>query len=337
MELIDLYRRMALARAFELALADLWRRGLISGEMHLGTGDEAVAAGLTAHLKPGDAVALDHRSTPFLVLLGIDLRALIAEVLGRESGLCRGRGGHMHLFSKEHLVATSGIVGAAGPTATGFGLAARLLRPGSVAVATFGDGAANQGMLMESLNLAVVWRLPLLFVCKDNGWAIATREGAMTAGSLEERARAFGLATRAVDGLDAQAVWSAAGELLSAARRGKGPGFLLARTARLDGHMLGDPLVRAAAAPTTDGRELFSKVVSATFKRGGGLRARAKSLGMMTNTIRHARRGHRGGSADPLIRARKKLRKLAAEVEQADVDSRATVEAAVAAALEEAA
>ncbi|TNF24173.1 MAG: thiamine pyrophosphate-dependent dehydrogenase E1 component subunit alpha [Deltaproteobacteria bacterium] len=336
MELIDLYRRMALARAFELALADLWRRGLISGELHLGTGDEAVAAGVTAHLKAGDAAALDHRATPFLALMEIDLRAIVAEVLGREGGLCRGRGGHMHLFSKDHLVATSGIVGAAGPAAVGFGLAARRLRPGSVAVATFGDGAANQGMLMESLNLAVVWRVPVLFVCKDNGWAITTREGAMTGGGLEERARAFGLETRAVDGLDAEAVWGAAGELVSRARRGKGPGFLLARTARLDGHMLGDPLVRAAAAPTTDGREIFSKVVSATFKRGGGLRARVKSLGTMTNTMRHARKGHQGGGSDPLVRARKALKKRAAEVEQADVESRERVAAAVAAALEEA-
>ena len=169
MDLLDLYRAMARARAFELLQAELWEQGLISGEMHLGTGEEAIAAGITAHLEPGDAVALDHRPTPVLTLLGVDPVRMLKEELGREDGLCRGNGGHMHLFSKEHLAASSGIVGSSGPLAAGFALAAKHLRPRSLAVAFFGDGAANQGVLMESLNIAALWKLPLILVCENNG------------------------------------------------------------------------------------------------------------------------------------------------------------------------
>ena len=180
MELIRLYELMYKARAFELALAELWSQGLISGEMHLGTGEEAIAAGVAAHLEQGDAVALDHRGTPILTLLGVDLTSMLKEMLGREDGLCRGRGGHMHLFAPERLAASSGIVGSSAPIAAGFALAAKRLRPGRVGVAFFGDGALNQGMLLEALNLAVAWSLPAIFVCKDNGWAITTRSSSVT-------------------------------------------------------------------------------------------------------------------------------------------------------------
>jgi len=328
MTLEELYRNMALSRAFELAIAELWRQGKISGEMHLGTGEEAVMAGVAAHLVEGDAVALDHRSTPMLAMLGVDPGAILLELLGQETGLCKGRGGHMHLFSKAHLAASSGIVGAAGPAAAGFGLAAKRLRKGKVAVAFFGEGAANQGMLLESLNLAVAWSLPVVFVCKDNQWAIMTRSAKVTGGKLVERARGFGLRAEDVDGLDAMAVWKEVGRFIERARAGKGPSFLLARCSRLDGHYLGDALVRSASASMAENKETLGPILSSAVSRGGGgIGARLKSLGTMTDLIRRAGKEQRDGKHDPIFRARKKLGETAQQIE-AEVATR--VEAAVA-------
>lgn len=318
MELLDFYRMMARARAFELGLADLWQEGLVSGEMHLGTGEEAIAAGVVPHLEEGDAVALDHRPTPVLLMRGVDPVAMLREALGREDGLCHGRGGHMHLFSPEFLAATSGIVGAAGPAAAGFALAARHLRPGTVAVGFFGDGAANQGMLLESLNLAVVLNLPVLFVCKQNGWAITTRTEATTGGDLLRRASGFGLRAMGVDGADASAVHDVTGTLLGYAREGRGPGFVLADCPRLDGHFLGDPLVRVARHPVGEGREVFGEALrGATSARGGRVGARVGSLTRMLSLLRVAREERREVRDDPIVRARRGLgRRVAAEVEE---------------------
>ena len=155
-DLWKLYRMMLKLRRVEERVKSLWEAGLISGEMHLGTGEEAVIVGIVDHLLEGDALALDHRSTPALIARGVDPVLIFKELLGKSDGLCGGRGGHMHLFSPKHLAASSGIVGSAGPLAVGFALAEQLLRPKSITVAFFGEGALNQGMLLESLNLAVV-------------------------------------------------------------------------------------------------------------------------------------------------------------------------------------
>lgn len=335
MDPVDLYRRMVRARAFELGLADLWRRGLVSGELHLGTGEEALAAGVTAHLGEGDAVAVDHRSTPVLAMVGVDLRAMAAEALGSEEGLCRGRGGHMHLLCKDRLAVSSGIVGSSGPLAAGFALAARQLRPGRIAVAFFGEGAANQGMLLESWNLAAAWRLPLLFVCKDNGWAVTTRSAAVTGGDLLERARGFGLAAAAVDGSDPAAVFEAAAEPIARARRGKGASLLLARCPRLDGHMLGDPMVKTAASPMAEGSELFSKVLSAALSReGGSLGRRASSLAKMMTSLVRVRGSTREGSKDPVVKARAALLEAGVRVERVEAEVLPEVEEALRRALE---
>ena len=305
MDSIGLFRQMARARAFEDATAALWSEGRISGEMHLGTGEEAVAAGVVAALRPGDAVALDHRPTPVLTALGADLAAMLAEMLGLERGLARGHAGHMHLMSKALRAASSGIVGSSAPLGAGFALAGRVLRPGAVAVAFFGDGAMNQGMLLETLNLAAAWRLPLLLVCKDNGWAITTRSDAVTGGDLLGRAGAFGLRTRDVDGVDVDAVAAVAAEEIARARRGDGPSFVRARVPRLDGHFLGDALVRAARSPAGDGRQLLGDVTSAAFSlSGGGLAGRARSVVRLLDLMRRARREDRDTRRDPLERAR---------------------------------
>ena len=305
---VGLFRQMARARAFEEAIAALWQAGRISGEMHLGTGEEAVAAGVVACLRSGDAVALDHRPTPVLTALGVDLASMVREMLGREDGLQRGRAGHMHLMSRSHLAVSSGIVGSSAPLGAGFALAGRALRPGSVAVAFFGDGAMNQGMLLETLNLAATWGLPLVLVCKDNGWAITTRSETLTGGGIAARASAFGLPAADVDGVDPVAVARAAGSAIERARRGKGPSFLLARVARVDGPVLGDPLVRAARSPAGAGRDLFREVAAAAVApTGGSLGARAGGLLRLMDLMRRARRQERDTRRDPLERARRSV------------------------------
>ncbi|MDH4198075.1 MAG: thiamine pyrophosphate-dependent dehydrogenase E1 component subunit alpha, partial [Candidatus Aminicenantes bacterium] len=190
---VRLYKQMLRIRLFEASVGKLWRDGLISGEMHSSLGEEAIAVGVVDQLGDGDAMALDHRGTAPLLARGVDPVALLREFLGRKDGLCGGWGGHMHLFSRPLLAASSGIVGASGPAGVGFALAAEHLRPGRVAVSFFGEGATNQGMLLESLNLAAAWKLPLIFVCKNNQWSITTSSPSVTAGSLADRAKGFGL------------------------------------------------------------------------------------------------------------------------------------------------
>ena len=335
MDLPELYRQMMRARTYELAVEDLWNTGLISGEMHLGTGEEAVAAGVVTHLKDGDGLALTHRCSPALVVRGVPLAAMLSEMLGSENGLCRGRGGHMHLFSKEHLAATSGIVGASLPTAAGFALANRRLRPGTVAVAFTGAGAMNQGMALETLNLAVAWKLPLVIVCIDNGWAITTISTAVTGGDLVERATGFGMRAESVNGRDVRAVHKIAGKLIERARRGKGPSFLLASCPRLDGHILGDKLIRMAKKPIGEGKDTFSKVITAAMSRGGGgLKDRAGSMTQIMSVMARARRGTaRERRGDPIIAARKAMKKLEAERERIDAEVAAEIDKAVSDAL----
>lgn len=273
-------------------------------------GEEAIAAAMTAQLRPGDGVALDHRCTPVLVLLGVDMVAMLRETMGKPDGLCGGNGGHMHLMSPEHLAATSGIVGTAGPTAAGFGLAAKQLHRGAVALAFFGDGAANQGMLLESFNLAAAWSLPVVFLCKDNGWAITTNTASVTGGDLTERARGCGLWAHDVDGLDVKALDAVAAKTVTRARRGQGPSFIRARCSRLDGHFLSDPMVKTAKQPMREGAEVLRKVMAAAIKSGGGsLTERAGSLISMTRLLVKVRDNRRGGRNDPLVRARRALQR----------------------------
>jgi len=335
MDLPHLYRQMQRARAYELAVEEMWNHGLISGEMHLGTGEEAVAAGVVTQLEDGDGLALTHRCSPALVVRGVPLVPMLRELLGAEDGLCGGRGGHMHLFSKEHLAATSGIVGASLPTAAGFALANRRLRPGAIAVAFTGAGAMNQGMALETLNLAVAWRLPLLIVCIDNGWAITTTSDSVTGGSLVERARGFGMRAEEVNGRDVRAVHKAAAKSIERARRGKGPSFLLATCPRLDGHFLGDPLIRMAKRPIAEGKAVLGSVLSSVTSRGGGgLSDRAGGMTQMMSVMAKARRGAtRDGRGDPITAVHKAMKKHEAERDRIDAEVTAEIEAAVAEAL----
>lgn len=302
----SLYALMLKCRLFEEAIAHLWHEGLISGEMHLGTGEEAIVTGIVAHVREGDALALDHRASAALLLRGVDPVLLLREMLGFPDGLCGGMGGHMHLFSKDHLAASSGIVGAAGPAATGFALAGQYLRPRSVAIAFFGDGAMNQGMLLESMNLAAVWSLPVLFVCKDDGWAITTPSRHVTAGHLGERVRGFGLPYAEVDGRDVAAVWEAAAGAIESARSGRGPTFLHARCVHLEGHFLGFQLTRAVRAPLREMPGIALPLTRSLLQPGGGdVRERLAGLRIvLTAILATLRDPRRDATHDPVRRTR---------------------------------
>jgi TPP-dependent pyruvate/acetoin dehydrogenase alpha subunit len=326
----SLYRQMLRIRRFEESVMDLWEKGKISGEMHLGIGEEAVVAGVVGHLRDGDAMALDHRSTPPLVALGVDLVLLLRELLGRTDGLCSGMGGHMHLFSPEHFAASSGIVGATGPLASGFALAAQYLRPENLAVAFFGEGAMNQGMLMESLNLAVIWKLPVLFACKDNEWAITTRSRSVTGKDLIERAKSFGMPALEVDGTDVEAVWHAAGQGVEKARSGEGPFFLLAHCSRLEGHFLGDPLLRILRRPIDQMRELAGSLLhSFSTTEGAPLNERIASFSTIASLIGRITTEQHLNRRDPVDRLRRRIKKEKSRLDQIENEVNQEIQQAV--------
>jgi pyruvate dehydrogenase E1 component alpha subunit len=240
---------------------------------------------------------------------GVDPAAILREMLGRPNGLGRGMGGHMHLFARDHLAASSGIVGAAGPAAAGFALAARYLRPGSVAVAFFGEGAMNQGMMMESLNLASAWKLPVVFVCKDDGWSITSRSESLTGGRLDARARGLGVPAADADGLDPAAVFEAAGVAIGRARAGEGPTFLHCRCVHLEGHFLGYQLLRVIRSPLREAPAVAAPLTRSFLAAGGAsLGARLDGVRAIAATVLATLRDPgRDPGQDPLARARRAL------------------------------
>jgi TPP-dependent pyruvate/acetoin dehydrogenase alpha subunit len=316
-DLLRLYEQMLRSRLFEEAVRTLWEGGLISGEMHPSLGEEGIAAGVVCQLEDGDAMALDHRGTAPLVMRGVSLASLLDEFLGKPEGLCGGKGGHMHLFSAPHLAASSGIVGASGPAAAGFALAAQYLRPGKVALAFFGEGAMNQGMLLESFNLSAAWKLPVIFICKDNQWAITTLSPTVTGGILTERARGFGIPAAAVDGSNVEKVWGAAQEALLRAREGDGPTFLHASCMHLEGHFLGYQLFRLARAPLREMAPMAGLMTRALLSRNGApLSERLRSVRTLRRRIQGASKEAHAGVCDPLLNAREKLAFETARLEQ---------------------
>jgi TPP-dependent pyruvate/acetoin dehydrogenase alpha subunit len=327
---IELYRKMLTCRRVEEAIAVLWHEGRISGEMHLGIGEEGINAGVLSHLEEGDAVALDHRGTAGMLLRGVDMGEIIKECMGLTGGLCGGMGGHMHLYAKDRLAASSGIVGAAGPTACGFALAAQHLRPGRVAVAFFGEAAMNQGMLMESMNLAAVWELPVLFVCRDNGMAITTPSSSVTGGDLKERARSLGLSAMEIDGVDVEIVGRTAGNLIDRTRGGRGPAFLKATCVRPEGHFLGDPLVRIARNPISEMKPKIGPLVSATtHAEGAAMAQRMNSLGKIVSLMGRTACTQMMPARDPVKRLRRRLTISPDELKSLELEVERTVRAAI--------
>jgi pyruvate dehydrogenase E1 component alpha subunit len=238
------YRLMRTIRSFEEKLVQLSLAGKLPGFLHLYAGEEAVAVGVCMHLRLDDALASTHRGHGHSIAKGVDLRSMMAELYGRRSGICKGKGGSMHIADLERgMLGANGIVGAGIPLATGAALSARLSGTDRVAVAFFGDGAANQGSFHESLNLASIWDLPALFVAENNGYGEATPvEYHMRLRDIGARAAAYGIPGVIADGMDFFDVYAKAGEAIARARRGKGPTLLECKTYRYYGHYVGDPL-----------------------------------------------------------------------------------------------
>ena len=233
---------MVRIRAFEDRVQREFARGEMPGFVHTYHGAEAIAAGVCAHLTDDDLITSTHRGHGHCIAKGCDLGGMVAELYGRETGLCAGRGGSMHIadFGRGMLGANA-IVGGGISLATGAALAADVLGDGRLAVAFFGDGAANQGIFHESLNLAAIWRLPVLFVCENNGWAESTPVTYSTSvADISARAAAYGIAGVTVAGEDYEAVHAAAGEAVRRARAGEGPTLLEVKVARIRGHYIGD-------------------------------------------------------------------------------------------------
>lgn len=241
--LLALYRTMLTIRLFEQRVAREFRTGEIPGFVHMYVGEEAVAAGVCANLHDDDYVTSTHRGHGHCIAKGCDLDRMMAEIYGREGGLCKGRGGSMHIadFSRGMLGANA-IVGGGIALATGAGLASSVRGSGQVAVAFFGDGAANQGVLHESLNLAAIWKLPVIYVCENNGFAESTPSSyATSVPDVASRASGYGIPGVVVDGADVLCVYAAAREAVARARRGEGPTLLEVKTYRFMGHFEGDP------------------------------------------------------------------------------------------------
>lgn len=218
--------------------------GPVPGEMHLAAGQEPVAAGLCVHLRQDDTVVGTHRPHHFAIAKGVPMDRMTAEIFGKVTGLGRGKGGHMHLFDPERRFSCSGIVGASLPPACGAALAAKKQGSDAVALAFFGEGAANQGAFHESLNLAALWKLPVVFVCEDNHWAISVPKARATSiPSVADRAVAYGMPGAHVPHNDALAVFDAAAPAIARARRGEGPTLIEVKTDRYMGHFEGDAQV----------------------------------------------------------------------------------------------
>ncbi len=241
-ELAQAYRTMRTIREFEERLHVEFARGDIPGFVHLYAGEEACATGIMMHLNDVDRIASTHRGHGHCIAKGVDVHEMMAEIYGKSNGSCRGKGGSMHIADlSKGMMGANGILGAGAPLICGAGLAAKFRGDGGVGITFFGDGAANQGTVLESMNLAAIWNLPVIFVVENNGYAESTSvEYATAVDSYVDRATGFGLPGVTVDGTDFFAVHEAAGEMIRRAREGGGPALLECKTVRFFGHFEGD-------------------------------------------------------------------------------------------------
>ncbi len=242
--LLDAYRTMRRIRSFEEKLQELVLAGKMAGFLHLYVGEEAVATGVCMHLDARDWVASTHRGHGHCIAKGVGVAGMMAELFGRATGLCKGKGGSMHIADMDRgMLGANGIVGAGIPLATGAALSAKIKRTGGVGVAFFGDGASNQGQFHESLNMAQNWKLPALYVVENNGWGEFTpTEFVVPVADIAERARSYAMHAVIADGMDFFDVFEKAGEAIARARRGEGPTLLECKTYRFSGHYVGDTL-----------------------------------------------------------------------------------------------
>jgi acetoin:2,6-dichlorophenolindophenol oxidoreductase subunit alpha len=239
---LEMYRKMHRIRYFEQKIKDLTTAGEIPGFAHVSIGEEATAVGVCAALLTTDRITSTHRGHGHLIAKGGDVARMMAEIYGRRTGYCKGKGGSMHIadFSLG-ILGANGIVGGGIPIATGSGLAAAIAKNGVVTVCFFGDGAANEGTFHESLNLAAVWKLPVIYVCENNGFGEFTPTNAVTAvKDIAVRAKGYDIPGYVVDGNNVLEVYSYTSEAVARARGGDGPTLLECKTYRWEGHVVGE-------------------------------------------------------------------------------------------------
>jgi acetoin:2,6-dichlorophenolindophenol oxidoreductase subunit alpha len=238
---LRMYRRMQMIRLFEEQVNELYTRALMPGLAHLYVGEEAVAVGICEALRADDYITSTHRGHGHCVAKGASPGRMFAELLGKEAGYCRGKGGSMHIADPAtgNLGANAIVAGSAG-IATGAAFSAKHAGKQQVAVCFFGEGALGQGVVYEVMNLAALWKLPVLYVCENNLYTEYTHFTETTAGEVLARGAAFGVPSESVDGQDVRAVHAVAARLVDRARQGQGPSFLLCNTYRYSGHHVGD-------------------------------------------------------------------------------------------------
>lgn len=252
--LLQAYRTMRTIREFEERVHLEFARGDIPGFVHLYAGEEASATGIMTHLRATDRIASTHRGHGHCIAKGVDVGEMMAEIYGKRTGSCRGKGGSMHIADLDKgMMGANGILGAGAPLACGAALAAKFRGEGDIAIHFVGDGASNQGMFLESLNLASVWNLPTVFVVENNGYAESTSvDWAVACDSYVDRAAGFGMPGVTVDGTDFFAVYEAAGEIIRRAREGGGPSLLECKMVRFFGHFEGDAQTYRAPGEVDD-------------------------------------------------------------------------------------
>ncbi|HET8922641.1 MAG TPA: thiamine pyrophosphate-dependent dehydrogenase E1 component subunit alpha [Candidatus Acidoferrum sp.] len=236
-----MYRRMVIIRLFEEQVNDLYTRALMPGLAHLYSGEEAVAVGICEALRQTDYITSTHRGHGHCLAKGAAPDRMFAELLGKRAGYCKGKGGSMHIADPASgNLGANAIVGGSAGIATGAALSAKRLGKGQVAVCFFGEGALGQGVLYEVMNLAALWKLPVIYACENNLYNEYTHYSETTAGDILARGPAFGVPAESVDGQDVRAVYSTAQRLVERARKGEGPAFLVCNTYRYTGHHVGD-------------------------------------------------------------------------------------------------
>ena len=253
---VELLRTMIRIRAFEERVRDLFAAGRLPGFVHLSIGQEGVAAGACAALRPDDYVLSTHRGHGHMVAKGADTARMMAELYAKRTGSCKGKGGSMHIADASvGVLGANGVVAGGLSIAAGVGLSIKQRRSNQVCLCFFGDGAANRGPFHEALNLAVIWKLPVIFVCENNGWASSTpHRYACAVSDVAVRAAGYGLRGVVVDGMDSLAVYGAVREAVERARAGGGPAFIEAKVVRWQGHYEGDPQGYRDRAEIADGK-----------------------------------------------------------------------------------
>ena len=243
--LISLYKTMKKIRLFEERVSELFAAGKFGGFVHLYIGEEAVAAGVSASLRESDYITSTHRGHGHLISKGGDIKKMMAELFGRSTGYCKGKGGSMHIADMDlGILGANGIVGAGAPIAVGAGFAAKYKNTDNVCVCFFGDGASNQGTTAEAMNMASAWNLPVVFVNENNLYGISCcTNKSMRVSDVADKAAAYDIPGIVVDGNDVIAVYEAAAEAIKGAREGKGPSLIECKTYRHKGHFEGDPCV----------------------------------------------------------------------------------------------